>query len=84
MREIILDCAEMTHISQFHSAIAPELGFADACGRNYDALHDRRTALTEPTHLILRGLDRAMFPTGILRRVLWDSQEENPLLTVTL
>ena len=83
MREITLNCRDMSQIAQFHDALCRELAFPDSYGRNYDALHDLLTALTVPTHLELQALDSAGFPTVVLRRVLLDCAAENPRFTVS-
>ena len=83
MREITIFCGEMTHISQFHDAIARELNFPAGYGANLDALHDLLTAQAVPIHLELQGLGDAGFPILALQRMLRDCEEENSRVTVS-
>ena len=83
MIEITIPCGEMTHIAQFHEALGQALNFPASYGANLDAMHDLLTSLSSPTRLVLAGLGSADFPILALQRVLRDSEEENPNLTVS-
>ena len=86
MREITLDCRGFVPRSEVHRVFAEALAFPDHYGNNLDALHDCLTSLPEETKLTLlhweatqEGLGR--YALG-LKRVLTDSEEENPMLHI--
>ena len=80
MKEIVIDCAEMTGPRQLHHALARALDFPQWYGNNLDALHDCLTEISEPLRLILRGTDALGIFAGGFCRVLEDAREENPNL----
>ena len=71
----VLDVSACESVEDLHRALAEGLRFPAWYSGNLDALHDCLTDLHEPTELIVRG-------TNAFRRVLDDSAEENPNLTV--
>lgn len=81
MKEITIDCASAENSRQLHRLFAQHMAFPDWYGHNLDALHDLLTGICEETSLTLLNLGD--FAKGF-RRVLQDSQEENPFLTVTI
>ena len=82
----VLDVSACETSEDLHRALAEGLRFPAWCGGNLDALHDCLTDLHEPTELIVRGetaLDALLGRrASAFRRVLDDSAEENPHLTV--
>lgn len=86
MKEITLDCRGFIPRSELHRILAEALSFPDHYGNNLDALHDCLTSLPEETHLILQNWEAAEVGLGRyalgLKRVLEDSQEENPRLKI--
>ena len=86
MKEITLDCRGFIPRSELHRILAEALSFPDHYGNNLDALHDCLTSLPEETRLILQNWETAEVGLGRyalgLKRVLEDSQEENPLLKI--
>ena len=86
MKEVTLDCRGFVPRSELHRAFAEALSFPDHYGNNLDALHDCLTALSEETRLILLHWDAAEESLGryaaALKRVLDDSQQENPNLNI--
>ena len=71
----VLDVSACESVEDLHRALAEGLRFPAWYSGNLDALHDCLTDLHEPTELLGR---RAI----AFRRVLDDSAEENPNLTV--
>ncbi len=57
MKEIILDCAQITDEVQLHQALFNALSLPEWYGHNLDALFDCLTELEEETHLILKNWD---------------------------
>ena len=82
----ILDGGSVGSRETLHQTLAAGLHFPDWYGGNLDALHDCLTDLHEPTELIVRGtsaLDELLGRrANAFRRVLDDSAEENPNLTM--
>lgn len=84
MKKVTIDCAGIDSPGQLHQALQDALAFPEWYGRNLDALHDCLCALTEETELTVMGLSRlGRYEVGF-RRVLADSQQENPLLKVVI
>lgn len=84
MREIMIDCAEISTSRSLHNAFAEALSFPEWYGKNLDALHDCLTGISEETHLTVANLSNlGRFSVGF-RRVLRDSEEENANLKVSL
>ena len=82
----ILDVSACETVEDLHRALAEGLHFPSWYGGNLDALHDCLTDLTEPTELVIRS-ENALgellgWRVGAFRRVLQDSAEENPNVTV--
>ena len=84
--EVYLDGRALDSREALHQALSALLAFPAYYGKNLDALHDCLTDLNEPTELIVRGtsaLDELLGRrANAFRRVLDDSAEENPNLTV--
>ena len=70
----VLDVSACESVEDLHRALAEGLRFPAWYSGNLDALHDCLTDLHEPTELIVRA--------NAFRRVLDDSAEETPNLTV--
>ena len=82
----VLDVSACESVEDLHRALAEGLRFPAWYSGNLDALHDCLTDLNEPTELVVRGetaLDDLLGQrANAFRRVLNDSAEENPNLTV--
>ena len=82
----VLEVSACETAEDLHRALAEGLHFPAWYGGNLDALHDCLTDLHEPTELIVLGtsaLDELLGRrANAFRRVLNDSAEENPNLTV--
>ena len=82
----VLDVSACETAEDLHRALAEGLRFPAWYGYTLDALHDCLTDLNESTELIVRGEaalgDLLGRRAGAFRRVLDDSAEENPNLTV--
>ena len=82
MKQITVDCAAIQNPRQMHKALAEALHFPQWYGSNLDALHDCLTGLSEDTCLTLQRFS-AMGPFSAgFRRVLQDSENENPHLQI--
>ena len=83
---VVLDLSAVESAEELHREIAQCLAFPAWYGGNLDALHDCLTDLNEPTELVVRGetaLDDLLGRrANAFRRVLDDSAEENPNLTM--
>lgn len=78
MKEITIDCVNLENPRALHQALSEALDFPAWYGHNLDALHDMLTSLAEDTALTLLHLDAlGRFAMGF-RRVMEDSQIENP------
>ena len=55
MKEITLDCSQITDATQLHQALFTALSLPEWYGHNLDALFDCLTELEEDTHLILKN-----------------------------
>jgi ribonuclease inhibitor len=80
MREIMIDCAEISTSRSLHNAFAEALSFPEWYGKNLDALHDVLSEESEPIHILLSGMPNseemmAYFPK--LECVLSDCAQEN-------
>lgn len=88
MRIAIIDGSAITSMTDIHAALAQQLSFPAWYGGNLDALHDCLTDLHEETMVSLvhgEALQDTLGPAYTrLCRVLSDSAEENPYLTVQL
>ena len=82
----VLDISACESVEDLHRALAEGLRFPAWYSGNLDALHDCLTDLHEPTELIVHGtsaLDELLGRrANAFRRVLDDSAEENPNLTM--
>lgn len=88
MRIAIIDGSAVTSMADIHTALAWQLSFPAWYGGNLDALHDCLTDLHEETVVSLVHGETLLETLGPaytrLCRVLSDSAEENPYLTVQL
>lgn len=88
MRIAIIDGSAITSMTDIHAALAQQLSFPAWYGGNLDALHDCLTDLHEETMVSLvhgEALQDTLGPAYTrLCRVLSDSAEENPYLSVQL
>jgi len=84
MREITIDCAAISGMTQLQEVLARELSFPEWYGGNLDALYDCLTAIAEETHLCLRHFDALGRYQQALRWVFQDAQEANPRLHICL
>ena len=86
MKHITLDCRGFVPRSELHRILGEALSFPDHYGNNLDALHDCLTSLPNETELVLQHWEAAAEGLGRyaigLKRVLEDSQEENPRLKI--
>lgn len=83
MKEIVLDCAEISDKKQLHKALADALDFPQWYGNNLDALMDRLTELDE-IHLVLKNWQPDMPYSSGFASTFADAAEENPAFTYTL
>lgn len=88
MKEIILDCAEITDKKQLHELIAEGLQFPDWYGGNLDALYDCLTGVYDETHIILKNFAKLEENLGSyalsVRKVLLKADEDNDYLHVSI
>ena len=84
MKELVINCANISSIAEIHDILARELPFPDWYGRNLDALHDCLTAIHEETHITFLHYASLPFPSTGLLRVLRDSENENDKLEIAL
>lgn len=88
MKQVILNCAQITQRRQLHELLAEKLEFPEWYGHNLDALHDCLTELGEDTKLILSGWKALQENLGDYAVrfvfVLHQASEENPNFRVEL
>lgn len=84
MKEITINCANVSSMAGMHDILARELRFPGWYGRNLDALHDMLTVICEETHITFLHFPVLPFPTAGLLRVLRDSENENEKLEISL
>ena len=88
MKVAIIDGGAVTAMGDIHRLLVEQLAFPDWYGGNLDALHDCLTDLQEETQITLLQpeLLAETLGSGYVRlcRVLSDSAEENPYLTIQL
>ena len=81
MREIILDCSNITDKGQLHEALQEALQLPEWYGKNLDALFDCLTELDVETHLILQNWNcDTAFACGF-ESVFADAAAENILFS---
>lgn len=83
MRNITINCAEITGKASFHRALAENLSFPAWYGNNLDALSDCLTDLEDETHLTLQNWNAISDWAAAFRAVLEEAEESVPELTVT-
>ena len=64
MKEITLDCCQITDEVQLHQALFTALSLPEWYGHNLDALFDCLTELEEDTHLILKNWQQTSYSKG--------------------
>lgn len=88
MKEIILDCAEITDKKQLHALIAEKLEFPDWYGGNLDALYDCLTGVYDETNILLKnfaGLEKNLGSYALsVRKVLLKADEDNEKITAVI
>ena len=84
MKEIVINCSEISSPAEIHDVLARELNFPEWYGSNLDALHDCLTALCEETRIIFLHFPSLPFRSAGLLRVLRDSENENDKLEISL
>lgn len=82
MKEITVDCAAIDSRAAFHDALAEAFSFPDWYGKNLDALHDLLTSIPEDACLTLLHFDELGRCSKGFRRVMEDSEKENPHFSV--
>lgn len=88
MKEIILDCAEITDKKQLHALIAEKLNFPDWYGGNLDALYDCLTGVYDEINIVLKNFARLEENLGSyalsVRKVLLKADEDNERITAVI
>ena len=88
MKCVILDGSAITSMAEVHRSLAEQLSFPEWYGGNLDALHDCLTELQEDVELRVvhsAALSEKLGPAYTrFCRVLSDSAEENPCLSLSL
>ena len=88
MKQVIINGAAVTSMADIHRILAEELAFPEWYGGNLDALHDCLTEIHEETAIAILQPESLLETLGSgyarLCRVLTDSAEENPYLTIQL
>ena len=84
MKEITINCANISSMAEMHDILSRELNFPGWYGRNLDALHDCLTGICEETRIIFLHFPALPFPAAGLLRVLRDSENENKNLEISL
>ena len=88
MRQILIDCNQISSVKALHIYLQHVMDLPEYSGRNLDALHDVLTEIAQPTELILNASEpqlsdemKGFVPR--LVRVLKDAAQENPALILT-
>ena len=88
MKQITMDCENITTSAQLHMAISQALAFPEYYGKNLDALFDCLTEICDDTELILLNWHKLEYTlkdySGKLLYVFHCACKENSQLTVTL
>lgn len=88
MKEVILDCTEITDKKQLHRLIAEGLEFPDWYGGNLDALYDCLTGVYDETHIVLKHFAKLEENLGSyaasVRKVLLKADEDNERITAII
>lgn len=86
MPALDINCSTITELDQIHDYIASELCFPCWYGKNFDALHDCLTDISEVTVIKLKEFDSLYDSIGrkadILKRVLLEASLENASLSL--
>jgi len=86
MKHAIIDGSAVGSMTEIHRLLAEQLSFPDWYGNNLDALHDCLTEVCEETVITVLQAEALSEKLGMayvrLCRVLADSAEENPWLTI--
>ncbi len=84
MKQITIDCTNITDVKAMHRALAEALSFPSWYGNNYAALRDCLTDIGENTTVILLHFSETDGFNSVFRTVFDDSEAENPHLFVTI
>ena len=88
MKEVIINGAVVSSMADIHRILAAELEFPEWYGGTLDALHDCLTEIDRETRISILQPESLLntLGTGYARlcRVLTDSAEENPYLSLSL
>ncbi len=84
MREIVINCANISTLSEMHDILAEELDFPGWYSKNLDALHDCLTSICEETRITFLHFPSLPFPSAGLLNVLRDSENENEKLEISM
>jgi ribonuclease inhibitor len=88
MKKVIIHGDSVAAMADIHRILAEELNFPEWYGGNLDALHDCLTELSEEVHITVLQPETLLETLGSgytrLCRVLSDSAEDNPYLTLSL
>jgi len=86
MKQVIINGAAVSSMADIHRLLAAELNFPEWYGHNLDALHDCLTEIGAETSITILQPETLLETLGSgctrLYRVLADSAEENPYLTI--
>ena len=86
MTDVYMNIGDFDTPDDIHNLFTETFEFPSWYGRNFDALHDMLTSLTEETciHIDYEGKTLPELPECAIRclRGLYDSADENPQLTI--
>lgn len=83
MKNITIDCKNITDKEAFHRVLADAFCFPDWYGHNLDALYDCLTDLEEESYLTLQNWTHIAGWAATFRAVLEEAESEVLELTVT-
>lgn len=82
MKEIMIDCSQITTSKDFHRVLQRRLSFPEWYGCNLDALYDALTSITENTKITFMNFNQMDSWCIPFRCVLDDAEIENPNLFI--
>ena len=87
MKTIILECSKYKNMDDFYNDIALQMNFPEYFGKNYDALKDCLSEVSEALCIALADCDAfaeraGVVKVSVLKRVLFDASRENPKIRV--
>lgn len=83
MKQIHIDCLNLSSPKQLHELLCKEMSFPDWYRPNLDALHDCLTSICEDTHLYVSNFSTLPPAFRGFHLVLQDAEDENPYFYVT-